>query len=209
MKFKIIAPNIYWIDFNSQYQLASTFLRFQEHYESPEFKDKVFTLGQYREWYKTTRTHGEFSYYRDWDGFNIPSYVFKPFINGLFDPLTAEEQELMFLLMRSGVDLENNFYLVGTHSGEIDVLDHEICHALYYTNPNYREHQDRLMAAYDLTDLHKVLMDMGYHRDLCKDEAQAYICTGFEESKGMSCPEQLKKAMISVKDIYFPVIARS
>ena len=46
MRFKTIAPNIYWLDFDSQYQLAEAFLRFQEHYESPEFKDKVFTYGQ-------------------------------------------------------------------------------------------------------------------------------------------------------------------
>lgn len=206
MKFKTIAPNIYWIDFNSQYELASTFLRFQEHYESPEFKDKVFTLGQYREWYKTTRQHGEFSYYKDWNGFNVPSYVFKPFVNGLFDPLSEDERELMFLLMRNGVDLQSDFYLVGTHSGEIEVLDHEICHALYHTNPEYRDRMVRLMAEEDLQPMHKTLIDMGYHKDLCEDEAHAYICTGFDEDYDMSCSDSLTKSMKSVMNEYFPVV---
>lgn len=210
MRFKIIAPNIYWVDFDFQYELAMSFLRFQEHYESPEFKDKVFTLGQYREWYKTTRSHGEFSYPKDWNGFNIPGYIFKPFTNGLFDPLTAEEQELIFTLIRNKVDLDSNFYLIGTHGGAIDVLDHEICHALYYTNPKYKSKMDNLMGQYDLSKLHNTLMDMGYHKDLCKDEAQAYICTGFDEDRPeMTCPEGLKKAMIAVMSQYFPPIAQS
>lgn len=201
MKLKMIAPKIYWIDFDSQYDLAMSFLRFQEHYESPEFKDKVFTLGQYREWYKTTQPHGKFSYASDWNGFNIPSYVFKPFIDGLFDPLTQEEKEMMLLLMQH-VDIKTDFYLVGTHKGDIEILNHEICHALYHTNREYRGKINDEMHKYDLSAMHDILIRMGYHKDLCRDEAHAYICTGLEED--MSCPESLTKSMVDIKDQYFP-----
>lgn len=206
MRLKTIAPKIYWLDFNTQEELAASFLRFQEHYESPEFKDKIFTLGQYRAWYKTTRKHGEFSYYTDWNGFNVPSYVFKPFVDQLFDPLTKQESRLLTTLALDGVDFDGDFYLVGTHSGEIDVLEHEICHALYYVNAEYRDKMNQLMSEHDLSDLHNVLIQMGYHRDLCQDEAHAYICTGFDEDEDMTCPDSLREAMIAVKDQYYPVI---
>jgi len=207
MRFKNIAPKIYWIDFDTQEELAMSFLRFQEHYESPGFKDKIFTLGQYREWYKTTRSHGEFSYAKDWDGFNVPGYAFKAFIDGTFDPLTEQENKLLTAMALGGIDFDKDFYLVGTYSGEIDILEHEICHALYYVNSEYRNKMNELMSQYDLSSLHSVLIDMGYHKDLCEDEAHAYICTGFDEDQDMTCPDGLKEAMIAVKDQYYPTIA--
>lgn len=207
IRFKTIAPKIYWLDFNTQEDLTMSFLRFQEHYESPEFKDKIFTLGQYREWYKTTRESGEFSYYTDWNGFNVPSYIFKPFVNGLFDPQTEQESRLIATLTLGGVDFDSDFYVIGTHSGQIDVLEHEICHALYYVNSEYRDKMNQLMSEHDLSELHQILINMGYHKDLCEDEAHAYICTGFEEGYGMTCPDSLREAMITVKDQYYPDIA--
>jgi len=207
MILKKIAPKIYWVDFDTQHELAATFVRFQEHYESPQFKDKVFTLGQYEAWYKTTRSHGEFSYYSDWNGFNVPSYAFKAFTDQLFNPLTELESNLLITMVFGGVDFDEDFYLVGTHGGEIDVLEHEICHALYYVNDEYRNKMNDLMSQYDLSDLHTVLINMGYHKDLCEDEAHAYICTGFDEDQIMTCPDSLRKAMIAVKDQYYPIIA--
>ena len=49
----------------SQYWLTSTFLRFQEYYESPKFRNLGFSLEEFQDWYVTTRDHGEFSYYSD------------------------------------------------------------------------------------------------------------------------------------------------
>ena len=207
MILKQIAPKIYWIDYDNQEDLAMSFLRFQEHYESPEFKDEIFTIGQYREWYKTTSKTGAFTYATDWNGFNVPSYAFKPFINGIFDPLTEREDKLLIAMALGGIDFDSDFYLIGTHSGEIDVLEHEVCHALYYVNSEYRDKMNELMSQHDLSDLHDILINMGYHKDLCQDESHAYICTGFEKGENMSCPDSLKEAMVAVKDQYYPVIA--
>jgi len=56
-------------------------LRFEEYYESPRFKGRIFTFDEYRKWYvknspKGKKT-GRFTYYSDWSGFNIPSYALK------------------------------------------------------------------------------------------------------------------------------------
>ena len=41
---KEICHNIYHIDFPTQHLMCSSLIRFEEHYESPKFKGKVFSL---------------------------------------------------------------------------------------------------------------------------------------------------------------------
>ena len=85
-----------WVSADSQEELGNTFIRFQEHYENPHFKNQIFTLGQIRSWY--SNTYGADTYQNDWSGFNFPSIILKPFREGLFDPLTDEEKALLNIL---------------------------------------------------------------------------------------------------------------
>ena len=55
-----VAKGIYLLRFRTQYELAATFLRVQEHYESPKFHGRVFSLEQYMDWYAADR--GNFTY---------------------------------------------------------------------------------------------------------------------------------------------------
>src|SRR5687767_6039954 len=88
-----IADGIFVVRFQSQYELASTFLRVQEHYESPRFRNRVFSLEQFMDWY--ARRYGAFTYYEDWAGFNVPSTALAAFYQGKFDPLLRKEQRLL------------------------------------------------------------------------------------------------------------------
>ena len=72
MNFVQYEDNIILIVFESQLELTKTMLRPQEFYESPEFKGKAFLLKDFKEWYKTTTPHKDFTYFSDWAGFNIP-----------------------------------------------------------------------------------------------------------------------------------------
>lgn len=92
-KIREILHNVYQVHFDKQSQLASTFLRFQEFYESPKFRGRTFTRAEFEEYY--TQEHGSFSYLEDWAGFNLPSDVLHPFLNGDFDPLSDEEVSLL------------------------------------------------------------------------------------------------------------------
>jgi len=98
-----IRENIFLLDFETQEELTSTFLRFQEFYESPEFQGKIFTLQEYKAWY--TKLKGKFSYYTDWGGFNIPSRILESFYKGKFDPLSEAEKQFldMFKLRKEGL----------------------------------------------------------------------------------------------------------
>jgi hypothetical protein len=163
-----LADNIFLVRFDSQYALASTFLRIQEHHESPTFRNRIFTLEQFMDWY--AQRFGAFTYYQDWSGFNVPSTALAPFYAGAFDPLLRKEARLLQLFRRARAP----FYVIGI-SDEAD-LKHEIAHALYFTRPDYRTDVRRAMRPYDTASLHKRLA-AGYHRAVWADEVHAYLAT--------------------------------
>ena len=165
------------IQADSQHELGRTFIRFQEHYESanPSFKDGVFTIGQLRHWYSVK--YGANTYERDWKGFNFPSRVLKPFLCGLFDPLTEEEQNLIELLKYRS----DNFYVIGAQDDAI--LRHELAHALYNFSEEYAKKINSILDE-NKTTMRKTrnyIIEKGYHPDVLNDELQAYITDNDDE----------------------------
>jgi hypothetical protein len=153
--------------------MAASFLRVQEHYESRKFHGRVFTLEDYMDWY--AKEYGNFTYYQDWDGFNVPSSAFEPFYRGKFDPLSKKETRLLDLLRNES----GKFYVIGiledSNDLENDGLQHEIAHALYHVDLAYQREVRRLMKGYDLAPISRQLMKMSYHRSVVSDEIQAYM----------------------------------
>src|ERR1035437_10032699 len=132
-----IRDDIFLLEFETQFELTSTFLRFQEFYESPEFQGKIFTLKEYKKWY--TKVKGKFSYYTDWGGFNIPSKVLKLFYLGKFDPQSKSEKQLLDLFK----DDKGKFYIIGTYrrndrKWKDSMIMHETAHALFSLDIKYR-----------------------------------------------------------------------
>lgn len=160
------------IRFPSQYELASTFLRFQEHYESPEFRDKVFTHEEYFSWY--ARECGNMTYFSDWGGFNLPDYAFERFYRGEFDPLWDREARLLDLLR----GLPRPFYVIGTFRD--DELAHEAVHGLYYTDKRYREAVVSTLESIsgDVLDSVRDSLLKRYNPAVCVDETNAFCLTG-------------------------------
>ena len=163
--------NSVWVWADSQEELGLTFMRFQEHYESTssEFRGKIFTLGQLKRWY--SETHGANNYHTTWIGFNFPSKVLIPFREGLFDPLTVEEQRLLDLFKYRS----DNFYIIGAQNNS--TLRHELSHALYASNPKYRDEINKFLSKNKskLKQTVKYILGKGYCEDVLYDEIQAYI----------------------------------
>ncbi len=169
-----ITPEIVWFDFTSKKQLAKTFVRFQEFYEGPHHAGKIFTLADYKKYYK--RKWGKWSYYKDWSGFNIPSHILGPFENGSFDPL--REIELDFLDTIHKLNMPPVFYIIGTFGGgNHDTLKHEIAHALFYTNSAYRQNVLTFLGRTVLDPIFYALGKHEYNSCTWVDEAHAYIMT--------------------------------
>lgn len=177
--------NSIWVWADSQDELGLTFMRFQEHYESANknFRNNIFTVGQLRRWY--SETYGSNSYHTHWVGFNFPSRVLKPFKEGLFDPLTSEEQALLYLLRYR----QDEFYIIGAQTGNI--LRHELAHALYASNPKYKQEIDEYLYHNKsrLKKTNKYILDKGYCKEVLNDEVQAYI-TDNDDSEliNLTCP---------------------
>jgi hypothetical protein len=178
-----VGKGIYLLRFKTQYQLTATFLRVQEHYESPRFHGRIFSLEQYMDWY--AERYGNFTYYQDWSGFNVPSTAFQPFYEGKFDPLNEKETQLLGLFK----DLRERFYVIGVYdSGAKDSLTHELAHALFFIDDRYREAVREAMRAYDTTALEKQLAKAGYASHVIPDEAQAYLVAPSDELGAPSRP---------------------
>lgn len=169
---KEITKNLLLLLFENQFDVSSTFLRFQEYYESPKFRGKVFTLDDFKEWYSSF--NGDFTYYTDWNGFNIPSYVLKPFYEGKFNPLSENEKTILNLFE----NVESSFYVIATHKkveNLDDYLKHEIAHGLYYTDSQYKSTVLDILSEFNLVDFKNRLSNTGgYHEDVLLDEVHAH-----------------------------------
>ena len=171
LKVKKQPYNSICISADSQKELGETFIRFQEFYESPnlEFRGKIFTLGAIKNWYSIT--YGADLYGETWVGFNFPSYVLDPFKQGLFDPLTENEKQLLNLVKYRN----DNFYIIGAQTQ--DVLRHEISHALYGYCPRYRKEINSYITKHSekFKKIKKYILDKGYTIEVINDEIQAYV----------------------------------
>lgn len=164
--------NIYLIESHSRQDLAGMFMRFQEHYESPQFKGKAFTIEEFAHWYASK--YGSFSYAKDWYGFNIPGTVLAPFRDGNFDPLTDKERKLMDLCKNANDDS----YIIGvTPSAEYfkETIQHEFAHGVFYTNSEYRKEVEACVKRYGIKPINRGLRKMGYCDDVAIDETNAYV----------------------------------
>jgi hypothetical protein len=170
-----LADHIFLVTFDTQYALASTFLRIQEHYESSRFRNRVFTLEEFMDWYAAE--FGAFTYFEDWSGFNVPSAAFEPFFQGRFDPLLRKEQRLLAMFRRE----KKPFYVIGLSSKED--LKHELAHALFHTRPEYKKAVQAAMRDHDTSAIEKRLAAMGYHKSVLPDEVHAYLVSP-EEAPG-------------------------
>jgi hypothetical protein len=168
-----LAQGILLVRFATQYQLAATFLRLQEHYESSRFSDRVFTLEEFMDWY--AEAFGRFSYFEDWSGFNVPSKALDPFYAGLFDPLLDKERRFLDLFR----DEPRPFYVLGvTEESSRGDLRHEIAHALFTMRPAYRVAVVRALRSYDTSPIDRQLHRLGYARHVLRDEAHAALVAG-------------------------------
>jgi hypothetical protein len=151
--------------------LARMFMRFQEFYESPEFRGKIFTKKQFLDWYAKER---KTVYEEDWAGFNLPGWVIEVFRHGSFNPLSIEEKRLLSMCKNHS----GSFYVIGTENGDMRVLEHELAHALFYLDPVYKKKVIGLLnkipkASRD--NMKKWLKSKGYHQSVFIDEMQAYV----------------------------------
>lgn len=186
------------VEIPDKYDLAMSFVRAQEWYESPKFHHKHFTLEEFMRWYSKEYGKGCFTYPNDWSGFNVPSTALVKFMNHL-DWSTAEFN-LFDCLVREGLVIPPDpcrpgpswgkyrarkpFYVIGT-SDESNprTLSHERAHGKFFVDDDYRwaVRKELRRPKYDTKPLAEHLLKNGYSTWNLEDEMHAYVLTGWPE----------------------------
>ena len=101
----------------------------------------------------------------------LPAH-FGPSTTGEFDPLSEKEKQLLRLFK----GLRGRFYVIAVFDAEKGhSLKHELAHALYFIDDEYKNAVDAAMRGYDTSALARKLAKEGYARKVIRDEKQAYI----------------------------------
>jgi hypothetical protein len=194
LKLKKQPYNSVWISADSQKELGETFIRFQEFYEHPnkKYKNKTFTLGDIKNYYSLK--YGADIYSELWIGFNFPSLVLVPFKQGLFDPLTPQEKELLGLLKYRN----DNYYIIGAQNNS--TLRHELSHAMYGYDIKYKESIDSFIKknAKGFSKVSQHIVKKGYDKSVLNDELQAYITDNDDEFIRSNLDPNLINGILSI-----------
>ena len=186
VKIEEVKPGIFGVFLDDGYHLPMLFCRVQEFYESDneEFRGNKFSIWRYMEWYSKSRS-GSFSYPSDWSGFNIPFEILEQCYS-----VHVEDETPYDVVMRGIIEEVNKrklgetlAYVIGVGSIEDDetVLEHDICHGMYYIDPEYKAKTDSITESLEsqhrneFKKFRKNLLSMGYHEGVIKDELQAYL----------------------------------
>ena len=180
-----ITENVFHVEAESQYEIASTFMRVQEFYESPYkgIRGHFFTHEQYMDTCafgnkRSAQDEPVFSYFEDWAGFNVPGNVFRNWLDK-FPRKSMWDKELELVnLIDENVEEGNKFYVIGTY--DADTINHELSHAWYYLDRKYRKTMGDI--ADKLSDrakeqLKKYIIAEGYVAAVVRDETIAYLST--------------------------------
>lgn len=205
IKFTIkkTANRVYAILFDNRYDLAMSFVRLQEYYESPDYKGKYFTLEEYIDYWSINHGNDSFTYPSVWSGFNIPGNIFAEWVelfltknNDIRDKELQLVKRIKSRLKRDKVK-EDECYFIGACKSDPNlnkVISHEVAHALYNIDKSYRKSCGKIFEkilqkeeyALKIDNARKRLLEMGYCEEVVFDEIQAYWSTS--ETKDESNP---------------------
>lgn len=180
-------PGVIYLKFKNQYETCATFMRLQEFYESPfkRIRGKHFSLETFMDLY--AKQQGNFTYTGDWGGFNVPGHVVNDFREKFDHDMLAKERRLFDHIWDvDGTPPRDKYYVIGTYDERC--LDHELAHAVYYLNTEYRKVANKLVKALSPEVQYTVthwLLDKGYSKSLIADETNAYLAT--------TCKDELKR----------------
>jgi hypothetical protein len=181
--FKTKKPidNCLLLEFDTQKDLALAFCRVEEYYEgNPKVNGKKLTFEQFIDAFMDK--NGKIDYFNYWTGFNIPGHIFKSWFEQSASELTKWESALG-QVVSSKLDTTKPFYVIGGKKGDMEVIDHEIAHALFYMNTEYKDLMDTANYQFyknlrgEYSKMVKALKKMGYGDNVIKDEIQAYMAT--------------------------------
>ena len=184
-----IKPKVFLLNFESAYDAAMCFLRYQEYYESPnpEFRGKLFKILDFMKWYSEFYGGGVFTYPRDFTGFNIPNSILSE-VKKKSSQLTLDDFDYNHydhFMMHIDQDIKqlsnsDNYYLIGSSKNNQAIINHELAHAYFYLNNDYKDAMTKLVETLPDTIKNSIFAElklMMYDESVYIDECQAYLST--------------------------------
>jgi hypothetical protein len=188
MKTKVINKNILLCEAETQKELTLTFFRMQEFYESqnPKLYRKTFDAFDFLD--AMMDKNGNINYFRDWDGFNVPETIFNAWLSSTaFQDRSTFEEDLIDVVFKK-LKPEGRFYIIGVRKNDKNTLKHELSHALFYLNSEYKQAALQLNSDFLKEDsvIYKRLLrvlskELKYSDDVLEDELVAWIATSSKE----------------------------
>jgi hypothetical protein len=146
-------------------------------------------MDHYRKWKKLDF----FSYPDDWVGFNVPGEIVESvthyalnnesFFPTPYDNIMSE----VIAQIKQKIEPNSKWYLIGVDKLIGRTIQHEIAHALFYINLDYRKEMISLTIEMERRVFDKIedlLYNMGYDKSVIVDEIQAYMSTGLNPDMG-------------------------
>lgn len=181
MKTHKINDKILAVEFPNRKEITLTMFRIAEYYESPfkEIKDSIFTIDKWLEKYIFIKYgKDKENYFEYWDGFNLP--VEKAMDSFFMFENESQGREYKFLdevAKVFGYDNKDGYVICYTKGDKI-TLKHELCHALYYTNQDYKKEVNEVIKKMNKNLKDKYIQNLKkdkYTKEVFIDEINAYI----------------------------------
>jgi hypothetical protein len=217
-KYKEIYKRIFLVTIDDPYDLAMTFCRAQEFYESalPQIKGKKFSMTKFQRLYAKKYGDGVFTYPRDWSGFNVPSKAIWN-LYGCYNDLDINYYDKLITdiddYIQDKLEQEEEYYLIGAASKDKDTIRHEVAHGFYYLNKDYRNKVNNILKTMNKKLYSKIkhfLNSVGYCNAVILDEINAYLSTdcGFIiDHVKMNAKE--KESFIKIKNLLIDIFSKN
>lgn len=204
MNMKWLTPKILEVRFTTSYELCNNTYLFSHHYEIPEWIDKVFTRNELDEFYEQKYADAHW-WKKRWAGSNLPDLVFERFIEGDFLNLNDFERSLI-----DEVSKKNKpYYVVMISDQALYARDHELAHALFYTNEEYKFKALNIVNYWKnkgmLTLPIKQLKSAGYSDKVLDDELHTFCGIYYSvyfEKLGIPIPYKMTEDLMALYEAY-------
>jgi len=190
MKYKLEQypgeKNIFVVTTDNQYDLAMLFLRVQEYYESPfkQIRGKEFTLMKFMELYSKKFGDGAFTYANDWVGFNVPGDILVTLYGDNYNYHIEDYNEYDQHMTDIVNQIRGEFYLIGAVKKDANTIGHELCHARFGLDKEYKKKARSILKKLPDKIKKKIedyLLSIGYCKGALEDELQAYIANDYHQ----------------------------
>jgi hypothetical protein len=207
-KTKVIGGNILALEFKDAIPMTMMFMRFQEYGEGiPKIRDKD-PVPEGDVLYHYYRKFGTIYYTAGYAGFNLRGDLFNEWRAKRGDiPYNTLESELEILVNKYFFDMEDDFFVIAYMKGDKVTKKHELLHALYYLNADYRDGVNAALNKVSTKRAKRYLQTMDYtfggkHGDwILYDEIQAYVLS--DDPEVFRLPEKTLDKLKKLKKEYF------